>query len=135
MVEPLNFTCAASPACSVATTVAPWRSSKLPLPGFTASSKLSLISGFSATPVAASAGMLACSVGAVVSGSARVMETSSMARPWSLPTSLSSTQRSHSVAPGAQPRPRRSPPTLFTRPAALPSTAAAVPVATGDCQL
>src|SRR2546427_3836785 len=57
----------------------------------TATTEIYTLSLHDALPisVAASAGMLACSVGAVVSGSARVMETSSMARPWSLMTSPS----------------------------------------------
>ena len=57
-----------------------------------------------------------------------------MARPWSLPLSLFSIQRTHSVSPTAQVV-FTVPPLFATKPATLPSTAAAAAVATGDVQL
>ena len=62
---------------------------------------------------------------------------SSMARPWSLPGSLISAQRSQRVASAAQGLAERSrlPPTPATRPALLPSTAPAGLPVTGEVQL
>ena len=68
---------------------------------------------------------------------ALVIVRSSIARPWSLEMSLVSIQRSQRVEPAAQGLAERSrlPPRPVTRPALLPSTDAAVAVATGAVQL
>ena len=62
---------------------------------------------------------------------------SSIARPWSLPASLFSIQRNQSVVFAAQGLALRLrvPPRFPALPAVLPSTAAAVAVATGEDQL
>src|SRR5262245_4735159 len=82
---------------------------------------------------------LIVTVGGTSTPAPAVKEKLSMARPWSLPASLFSTQRSHRVSPTAHGVPLRSsvPPTPGTRPAPFPSTAAPVPVLvkTGDDQL
>ena len=86
---------------------------------------------------AATASMAWIPTSGCTTGWGRLMARSSIARPWSLPLSLVSIQRSQRVEPAAQGLAERSrlPPRPVTRPALLPSTAAAVAVATGEVQL
>ena len=87
------------------------------------------------SPATASSAWIATS--GCAGGTGKLIDRSSIARPWSLPLSLVSIQRNQRVEPAAQGLAERSrlPPRPVTRPALLPSTDAAVADAMGEVQL